>query len=314
MTHMPEGSESHNKSMIAIESLTKYYKDIPALWDLSLNVKKGEVLGLLGPSGSGKTTTIRLILGLIRPTSGKATVRGYDCWNESQSVRELVSYLPGELRLYGSMTGLAILRFLSGLRGGAGLDRAVTIAEKVMKLDLSRRVRSYSTGMKQKLGLSQTFADPVDVLILDEPTSALDPSARQDVISLMADARAQGQTVIFSGHVLTEVEQVADRIAIMRLGQLMHVEDMHCRRTLRMILVRFRQGVSPHFPDELNLVVREKKDEAWLLEHHGELSTLIAWLSVQDVQEIAIGTEDIQSLYDRFHGADVTAEVAEVRS
>ncbi len=125
---------------------------------------------------------------------------------------------------------------LCDLRDGAGLDRAVAIAERVMKLNLRRKLRTYSTGMKQKLALAQVFSDPVDTLILDEPTSALDPSARSIVMGLVQEARSGGQTVIFSGHVLAEVEQVADRVAIMRKGRLMHVEDMHARRRLRMLL------------------------------------------------------------------------------
>ena len=134
--------------------------------------------GLLGPNGSGKTTTLRLLLGMLRPTAGEATVVGFDCWRQGVDVRRLVSYLPGELRMYGSMSGFGLLRFLSDLREGDGLERAVAIADQIMRLDLRRRVRKYSTGMKQKLALALAFADPVDILILDEPTSALDPSAR----------------------------------------------------------------------------------------------------------------------------------------
>src|SRR5262249_39648973 len=162
------------------------------------------------------------------------------------------------LRMYGSFTGLGMLKLLSDLRDGDGLDRAVAIAERVMKLNLNRKIRTYSTGMKQKLAVSQVFADPVDTLILDEPTSALDPSARVIVLGLVQEARSQGQSVIFSGHVLTEVEQVADRVAIMRKGRLMHIEDMHARRMLRMLLVRFDGGVEPAIPDELELTVRER--------------------------------------------------------
>src|SRR5947209_306479 len=225
--------------MIATEGLTKVYGSTHALSDLTMEVRKGEAYGLLGPNGSGKTTTIRLLLGLLRPTSGRASVAGLDAWKQSLEVRSLVSYLPGELRLIGSMSGLGLLRFLSSLRGGAGLDRAVAIAETVMRLDLRRKIRNYSTGMKQKLALAQAFADPVEVLILDEPTSSLDPSVRSDVLDLVREARTNGQTVIFSGHVLSEVEAVADRVAIMRRGKLMHVEDMHARRNLRLLLVRF---------------------------------------------------------------------------
>src|SRR5208337_2572837 len=209
-------------AVLATRELTKAYGDFLALRQFSLEVRQGEVFGLLGPNGSGKTTTLRLLLGLLHPTSGQATIFGLDCWRQSLQVRRLVSYLPGELRMYGSMSGLALLRFLSDLREGDGLDRAVALAEQVMQLNLRKKVRAYSTGMKQKLALALAFSDPVDVLILDEPTSALDPSARGDVLRLVREARSLGQTVIFSGHVLSEVEAVSDRVAILRRGRLMH--------------------------------------------------------------------------------------------
>ena len=296
--------------MIVTNGLTKHYGSVKALTDLTLEIRKGEVFGLLGPNGSGKTTTIRLLLGMIRATRGTATVDGFDIWEDSLNVRNLVSYLPGELRLYGSMTGLGTLKFFSDLRGGAPLDRAVAIAEKVMKLDLSRPVRTYSTGMKQKLAIAQAFADPVEILILDEPTSALDPSARSDVLGLVAQAKASGQTVIFSGHVLSEVEQISDRVGIMRLGRLMHIEDMHTRRSLRMILVRFGEGIDIDAPDELELSLRGRDCDALLLEHRGELGPLLCWLGTQDVLDLAIGTEDLRTLYDQFHGAEADKEDA----
>lgn len=291
------------RRMIVTEGLCKHYGPVQALTDLSMEVRKGEVFGLLGPNGSGKTTTVRLVLGMLKPTAGRASVAGFDCWGQSMAVRELTSFLPGELRLYGAMTGYQTLKFLSDLRGGAALERAVAIADRVMKLDLARRVRTYSTGMKQKLALAQTFADPVELLILDEPTSALDPSARNDVLGLVSEAKAKGQTVVFSGHVLSEVEQVCDRVAIMRQGRLVHIEDLHQRRALRMLLVRFEGGLANGFPEELELKVREKNGDTWLLEHRGSVSPLMAWLCTQDLAEIAIGTEDLRSLYDQYHGA-----------
>jgi ABC-2 type transport system ATP-binding protein len=301
-----------NGDVIVTEGLTKVYKRVIALEAVSLQVRRGEVFGLLGPNGSGKTTTIRLLLGLLRPTAGWATVAGFDSWRSSLDVRRLVSYLPGELRMYGSLTGLGTLRLLCDLREGAGLDRAVAIAERVMKLNLRRRIRTYSTGMKQKLALAQVFSDPVDTLILDEPTSALDPSARSIVIGLVQEARSQGQSVIFSGHVLAEVEQVADRVAIMRKGRLMHVEDMHTRRSVRMLLVRFQGGIEPQIPPELELSVRERHGETLLLEHRGVLSSLLRWLGSVAIADIAIGTEDLRALYDQFHGPNVPDEEAPV--
>lgn len=294
--------------LIVTDNLSKSYSRVIALESLSLAVRKREVFGLLGPNGSGKTTTLRLLLGLLRPSAGRAMVGGFDCWRQSLDVRHRVSYLQGELRLYGSLTGQATLELLCGLRDSVGLDRAVAIAERIMKLDLRRRVRTYSTGMKQKLALAQVFADPVDILILDEPTSALDPSARGIVLGLVEEARHQGQTVIFSGHVLAEVEQVADRVAIMRKGRLMHIEDMHARRSLRMVLLRYRSGAAPVPPLELELTERERNGDTVLLEHRGELAPLLGWLGSVPVEDIAIGTEDLRSLYDRFHGPNVPDE------
>jgi ABC-2 type transport system ATP-binding protein len=291
--------------MIATDGLTKVYGSTRALADLTMEVRKGEVYGLLGPNGSGKTTTIRLLLGLLRPTSGRATVAGFDAWTQSLEVRGVVSYLPGELRLIGSMSGLGLLKFLSSLRGGRGLDRAVAIAEKVMRLDLRRKVRTFSTGMKQKLALAQAFADPVEVLILDEPTSALDPSARADVLNLVTEARKAGQTVIFSGHVLSEVEQVSDRVAIMRRGRLMHVEDMHDRKGLRMLMLKYADGPPEEVPDELGLILRDRRGGVDLIEHRGEVGPLLGWLQSSRVVDLAIGTEDLKALYDKFHGPDV---------
>ncbi len=295
-------------AQITTKGLTKRYGSFTALRELSLEVEQGEVFGLLGPNGSGKTTTIRLLLGFLRPTAGHATVFGLDCWRQSLQVRRLVSYLPGELRLYGSMSGLALLRFLSDLREADGLDRAVAIAERVMKLNLGKKVRAYSTGMKQKLAISLAFSDPVDILILDEPTASLDPSARAEVLRLVKEARGQGQTVIFSGHVLAEVEEVSDRVAILRRGRLMHVENMHARRSLRMLLVRF-PGESPsEFPADLELTVRDRTGDTCLLEHRGPIGLLLRWLGTVPVTDVAIGTEDLHSLYNQFHGPDIVDE------
>jgi ABC-2 type transport system ATP-binding protein len=288
--------------MIETRGLTKRYGAFTALADLSFSVRQGEVFGLLGPNGSGKTTTIRLLLGLLRPSAGTASVAGFDCWAESVDVRRLVSYLPGELRMFGAMTGLGMLRYLSDLRGGEALDRAVALAERVMKLDLRRRIRTYSTGMKQKLALAQAFADPVEILILDEPTSALDPSARAEVLALVDEARrVQKQTVIFSGHVLSEVEEVSDRVAIMSEGRMLHLEDLHERRRLRMVLLRFAEGVPPVFPEELELTVRERNGSTCLLEHRGRIGSLLHWLSRSPIEDVAIGTDDLRSLYEQYH-------------
>jgi ABC-2 type transport system ATP-binding protein len=289
-------------AIISTQGLTKRYKSVAALTDLTLEIRRGEVFGLVGPNGSGKTTAIRLMLGMLRPSAGFARIGGHDCWRDSRLVHEKVSFLPGEIRLFGSMTGRATLEFLSGLRGGRGLDRALAIANQIMKLDLNRKVRTYSTGMKQKLALAQTFADPVEILILDEPTAALDPSARGDVLRLIAGARDAGQTVLFSGHVLSEVEDIADRVGILRLGKLMQVEDLKHRRNVRLVQVRFNGKTPEGWPESLALSVRSRDGNVWMFEHRGDAGPLLRWLAEQQVEDIAIGLDDLQSLYDSIHG------------
>lgn len=194
-----------------------------ALDHLNLVVQRGEIFGYLGPNGAGKTTTIRLLLDLIRPTSGSVEILGLDAQRDSVTVKRLVGNLPSEVRLWDHMTGWQVLRYLSRLRPGCNFDHAVTLAER-LNLNLNTRVRSYSTGNKRKLGIVQALMHRPPLLILDEPTMGLDPLVSQTFNQLLLEARDLGQTVFLSSHVLSEVEQVCDRVAVLRDGTLQAVE------------------------------------------------------------------------------------------
>lgn len=206
---------------IDIQNLTKFYSQsaAPALDDLCLTVKSGEIFGFLGPNGAGKTTTIRLLLDFIRPDSGSVQVLGMDSHSESLMIRERIGYLPGELRLWDHMTGRDILGYLGGLRRGADLRYARELAER-LHLDLDRRAYNYSTGNKRKVGIIQAMMHRPALLILDEPTSGLDPLVRQTFHDILNEAQQNGQTVFLSSHNLSEVEEVCDRVAILRAGRL----------------------------------------------------------------------------------------------
>ena len=206
-----------NELAICTRELGKSYDGRPALQGLSLEIEQGEVLGFLGPNGAGKTTTIRLLLGFLRPTSGTAAVFGFDCWRQSLATRRTLGYLPGDVRLYDSMSGRQLLALCARLRRGSG--RSLELADR-LDLDLDKRVGTYSKGNKQKLGLVQALMHEPKLLILDEPTSALDPLVQETVYEILAELKQSGTTIFFSSHVLSEVQKVCDRYAIIHAGQL----------------------------------------------------------------------------------------------
>ena len=201
--------------------LTKDYGMGRGLFELDLQVEPGEIFGFLGPNGAGKTTTIRLLMGLIRPTAGSAFVFGLDCTRDAVAVKRKVGYLPGDVPDFGSLRGGEVVAYLGGMRGGVDRDRVRTLARR-FNLDLGRRFREYSTGNKQKLGIVLAFMHRPELLILDEPTAGLDPLHRQEFYRLLRESRIDGATVFLSSHVLSEVEQVCDRVAIVRAGRLAH--------------------------------------------------------------------------------------------
>ncbi|MBV9123596.1 MAG: ATP-binding cassette domain-containing protein, partial [Planctomycetes bacterium] len=211
--------------LLSAENLTKDYGRHRALDRLNLQVRPGEVFGLLGPNGSGKSTVLRILLGFLRPTAGRATIAGHDCWRDSVAVRRQVAYLPGELRLYENMTGRQLVHFLSALRGQAHPEQLHTLTRR-FEIDLDRPIAHLSSGMKRKLALVEVLLPRVPLLILDEPTNTLDPTMRDELLDQLRRARDQGQTVLFSSHVLTEVEQVCDRVAILQAGRLVHLQNM----------------------------------------------------------------------------------------
>ena len=226
------------------EGLTKDYGGGRGLFDLGLEVETGDIFGFLGPNGAGKTTTIRLLMGMIRPTAGSASIFGLDCRRQAAAVKRKVGYLPGELAQFGGLRGSEVVGYLGGLRGGYDRDLVRRIAER-FDLDLGRRFREYSRGNKQKLGICVAFMHHPQLLILDEPTGGLDPLNQREFYRLVLEAKAGGATVFLSSHVLSEVERVCDRVAIIRHGRLVKVSEMDELHDIRMHRVEIRFAGTP---------------------------------------------------------------------
>ena len=290
--------------LVATESLSKRYGAFIALADCSLAVQRGEVFGLLGPNGAGKTTLLRLLMGFLRPTSGRASIDGLDCHRDTVAVHERVSYLPGDAHVPETMSGREVLRFFSRVRPQGDLRRATALAER-LQLDLSRQVALMSTGMRQKLALAAVMSIDAPLLILDEPTSNLDPTIRADVLALVREARQAGRTIIFSSHVLSEVEQVCDRVVILRRGQLVHTQVV--AELLRQHRIRAElTGPLPPLPKHLEgkLAVHNGHHGKLTIETPGELSPLLGWLAQAPLREVRIEPIGLQAVYDLYHAGE----------
>jgi ABC-2 type transport system ATP-binding protein len=224
---------------VEFRGLTKRYGrdgDVAALDDLTLDVAAGEVLGYLGPNGAGKTTTIRLLLGLARPTAGTAAIFGIDVADDPVATHERLAYVPGEAALWPSLTGAETLHLLARVHGRTDTAYRDELVER-FDFDPSKKVRAYSKGNRQKIALISAFASRADLLVLDEPTSGLDPLMEQTFRSCVHEARAAGQTVFLSSHVLSEVEALCDRVAILRAGRLVEVGTLAQLRHLSAVTV-----------------------------------------------------------------------------
>ncbi len=218
------------EAAILTESLTKHYGETRALNDLDLEVERGEVFGFLGPNGAGKTTMIRTILDEIRPTSGRASILGFDSHQQSVEIRNHIGYVPGDLAMYPNLTGKDTLTYFANLRGGVDWTFAESLAER-LDADLSKKVGDLSSGNRQKVGLIQAFMNKPDLLVMDEPSSGLDPLVQREFQTMMREVASDGRTVFLSSHTLSEVQRVADRVGIIRSGNLIAVEEVASLRS-----------------------------------------------------------------------------------
>jgi ABC-2 type transport system ATP-binding protein len=291
---------------ISIRGISKRYPTLTAVKNLSLEIASREILGFLGPNGAGKTTTIRILLDLIRPTSGHAFIFGHDCRTQGADARAQVGYLPGELGMFSDMTGREVLDLLAGLKrkpADLRFQRELQERLEMPETDLRRKLREYSTGMKRKLGLIQAFQAESPLLILDEPTEGLDPLMQEAFYELLAQARKKGQTVFMSSHVLAEVERVCDRIALLRGGELVLLSTMKEIQKLapRSVTVFFQQDVptAPELPPGHSIV--EISPRRWQLQVEGALGPLLSILANFRVYDVKVEQPRLEDVVVKYY-------------
>ena len=294
-------------AVIQTSNLTKVYGGgKPALDQLSLSVNRGEIFGYLGPNGAGKTTTIRLLLDLIRPTSGSAAIFGMDVNAQSVEIRKRVGFLPGELNLWDRLAAREIINYLGNLRGGVNSAYVNQLAER-LSFDLSKKVRTYSTGNKRKLGLILALMNKPDLLILDEPSSGLDPLMQQTFNQLMLEAKADGCTIFLSSHVLSEVQAICDRVGILNTGKLITVESVErlTHADFRRVTLKFRSPVAPTLVSGVPGVTSVSADQPNVLslQLQGDFDPLLKAINGQYVQDITVTEPTLEDIFLTYYGS-----------
>jgi len=293
---------------LQVRGLVKFYGNFQALRGVNLEVRRGEIFGFLGPNGAGKTTTIRCLLDLIRPNGGIVRVLGLDPQANSVAVRARVGYLPGELRLDDNMRVDAALRYLDELRGKrADWEFVRQIAQRI-NLDLRWPIKNLSKGNKQKVGVVQALMHRPELLLLDEPTFGLDPLVQQEVLRLVKEARAGGATVFFSSHILSEVQEIADRVAIIRRGEVVEVAETSSliQRSLRRARIRFKEPVDSNVLLKVPGVklLSQGNGTSIVLQVEGEMNGLLKALATLPVSDLDTERPSLEEIFLAYYEAD----------
>lgn len=293
------GRRTYKMAYIDIKHLTKNYGKGQGVFDLSLEIKKGEIYGFVGVNGAGKTTTIRHMMGFLKPDEGSVTINGLDAIKSSAEIKRFVSYVPGEINFPGDTTGEKFLKEQIELSGRGSWARAKELI-KLLQLDATAKVRSMSKGMKQKTAIISAFASDADLLIMDEPSTGLDPLMRDIFLNLLKEEKVKGKTIFMSSNIFQEVEEVADRVAVIREGKIVDVTDMRKIRYNENKVFRMEFKSSNDFDQFLTLdhqIKKVKKEDlqVFVQVHDRNINQLVKNLKNFDLvyfKEIKFSFED----------------------
>jgi ABC-2 type transport system ATP-binding protein len=289
------------QAVISIESLTRRYGKRRGIENVNLSIPAGALYGFLGPNGAGKTTAIRVLLGFLRPTSGHASVMGMDCWSRSAVIKRDVGTIPGDLRLWPWLTGRSALALFGRIRG-RDIRRAGEALAEELSLDLAVPVRKMSRGTRQKLGLVLSMAHAPRVLILDEPTTALDPLIQDRLRAILRRLAHSGVTVFFSSHTLSEVEDLCERIAIVREGRIVADSTLDAlkRQAHHEVEIRWTPGHAPESAPQF-LTLGVQTPERWRGRLAGPVEPLLAFLAQRRVEDVRIARPNLEEIFARYY-------------
>ena len=284
-------------NVIETNNLTKYYGKIKGVEDLTFTVKKGEIFGFLGPNGAGKTTTIRTLLGYLHPTRGTASIFGKNVVDNIVEIKREVAYIPGDLNIYEHQTGKEFLNYFAALR-----NREMTLLDELLEIfdvPLERKLKGYSKGMKQKIGIIQAFMDDPDMVIMDEPTSGLDPLLQQKFYDFVLKQKKRDKTMFLSSHILSEVDRVCDRVGIIKEGNLIALEDVETLKQKRGKIVRLKIKEKPEtFKGPKDMKIKDGWIEFIALDN---IDSLIKKFSKYTVLDLIINDFSLEDIFIHYY-------------
>lgn len=286
-------------NVIEINELTKLYKNNCGIKDVNLEIKKGEVFGLIGPNGAGKSTTIRTILNLIHPTSGTIKILDMDSMSDSEKILNHVGYLPGELNYYDNLKAIDLLKYSEKFYKKNCKIRREFLA-KVLEFDLNLKIDALSLGNKKKLGIIDALQHEPEILVLDEPTSGLDPLIQRKFFELLNEEKARGVTIIFSSHVLSEVQKICDRVAIIKEGKIIKLENINDIKTERVKNVILKTTTKKEIRMEGISGVKEIEDGYEFL-YKGRIDTLVKMLNTFEIIDLMITEPNLEDVFIHYY-------------
>jgi ABC-2 type transport system ATP-binding protein len=288
-------------NIIEIHHLTKYYGKSRGIEDVSFNVKENEIFGFIGPNGAGKSTTIRTLLGLIFPTSGHATIFGQDIVKEGNKLRRSIGYLPSEVFYYEKMKVIDLLKYSASFFEGDHTERMHELAD-IMELDLNRRIEDLSFGNKKKVGIVQGLLHKPKLIILDEPTSGLDPLMQQKFFKLIEKENNEGTTVLFSSHILSEVQHLCDRVAIIKEGSIVDVQDVKTLRenTYKKVQIK-TESFNQAFIEQLEVVNLQQFNGQVSFVYKGDAQALLSVLRKIPLTDVLIQEPTLEEIFLHYY-------------
>lgn len=289
-------------SVIEINNLTKYYGKARGIKDVSFNVEEGEIFGFIGPNGAGKSTTIRTLLSLIYPSSGSAKIFGKDCINEGQEIRQHIGYLPSEVFYYDNMKVIDLLKYSASFYPNVNKKRIFELAE-IMDLDLNKKIDDLSYGNKKKVGIVQGLLHSPKLIILDEPTSGLDPLMQQKFFDLIHEENKKGATILFSSHILSEVQKLCTRVGIIKEGKIVKVEDINTLKSAnyKKFKIEMKEAVSTDYFDfaGINDLTVEETTVSFI--YSGDINKIIEKVYERKINNLIVEEPTLEEIFMHYY-------------